>query len=151
MNSPATVFARVRATSRGAAGLLIVMWSVGMAAAIFCVRANYAVRPMELVAVIGTVLLGAYLGWHRRTGVIFAAPFVSWLFAWVPLIIAEMIRDGIFKGFFVGVLLATVGWIAIGFAEFCALVVVAVPFRLVRGWVHHESVITVENPFKFSS
>lgn len=150
MNTPGTIFVRVRENARGSAGRAIVLWSVAMAVSVFCVRANYSVRPFELVAVTSTVLLGAYLGWHRRTGVVFAAPFVSWLFAWVPLIIAEMIRDGFFKGFFVGLLFATVGWVAIGFVEFFALLVVAVPFRLLTGWVHHDSVITIENPFKIS-
>lgn len=150
VNAPATIFVRVRENARGSAGRAIVLWSVAMAASIFCVRANYSVRPFELVAVTATVLLGAYLGWHRRTGVVFAAPFVSWLFGWVPLIVAEMIRDGFFKGFFVGLLLATVGWVAIGFVEFFSLLVVAVPFRLVTGWLHHDPVITIENPFKIS-
>lgn len=149
MNSPATIFVRVREGARGSAGRAIVLWSVAIAVCIFCVRANYSVRTFELVAVIVTVLLGAYLGWHRRTGIIFVAPIVSWLFAWVPLIVAEMIRDGFFKGFFVGLLLATVGWIAIGFVEFLSLLVTAVPVRLVTGWLHHDSIVTVENPFKF--
>lgn len=150
MNSPATIFVRVRETARGSAGRAIVGWSFAIAVCLFCIRANYAVGPFELVAVATTLLLGAYLGWHRRTGVIFAAPIVSWMFGWVPLIVAEMIRDGFFKGFFVGLLLATVGWIAIGFVEFVALLCVAAPFRLLTGWVHHDTIVTIENPFKFS-
>jgi hypothetical protein len=101
-----------------------------MAVCIFGIRANYSVRAFELTAVVATGLLGAYLGWNRRLGVIFFAPVVSWLFGWFPLVVAEMIRDGFFKGFFVGLLLATVGWVAIGAVEFGALMVVAFPFRL---------------------
>lgn len=104
----------------------------------------------ELIAVVATFLLGAYLGWHHRTGVVFIAPGVSWLFAWFPLIIAEMIRDGFLRGLFYGLFFVTIGWIVIGGAEFLALMLIALPFRLASGLLHHDATITIENPIKFN-
>jgi hypothetical protein len=141
---------RVRESARGAAGVATAAWSVTMAVSIFAIRADTARASFELVAVLATFLLGAYLGWHRRTGVVLLAPVASWLFAWFPLLVAEMIRDGFLRGLFVGLFLDTIGWIAIGGAEFLALLAIALPFRVVAGLVHHDTVVTIENPFKFS-
>jgi hypothetical protein len=150
VNSPSTIFVRVRQSARGRAGTALVAWSFVIAVCAFGVRAPIHPRAFEIVAVTTTCLLGAYLGWRRRLGVIFAAPFVSWMFGWFPILVAEMIRDDPFKGFFVGLLVATVGWVAIGFVEFVTLFVIALPFRVLSGLVHHDDVITIENPFKLS-
>lgn len=147
MRAPQTVIVRVRETTRGAAGVATVAWSVIAAATLFAYRANYAPGTWGVVGVLATALLGAYLGWRRRLGVMFLAPLVSWCFAWLPLIIGEMIRDGFLKGFFLGLVWATVGWIPIGAAEFIVLAFAALPFRL---WIHHRDggALIIENPFR---
>ncbi len=150
MNLSSPIVVRVRESTRGSAGVAIVVWSVIMAAAIFAVRANTAPHLFELLAVVATFLLGAYLGWRRKVGAIFFAPLVSWMFAWFPLIVAEIIRDGFFKGAAIGVLMATFGWLVIGFVEFAAILAVAMPFRLASIFVHHDSDIVMERSFPFN-
>ena len=88
-----------------------------------------------------TALLGIYLGWRRRLGTVIAAPFVSWLFAWFPMEIACMIHFGILKGFFIGLLTITFGWIGIGFVEFAWLGMVALLVRAIHGSSGRDSVI----------
>ena len=149
MVSSSSVVIRVSETTRGAAGKATVAWSVTIAAAIFAERANLGRQFFELLAVVATFLLGAYLGWNRRMGVVFLAPLISWMFAWFPLIVGEMVRDGVLKGFCFGVLFATIGWIVIGGAQFVALFAVALPFRLLTSKVHHDAKLTVEGPFDF--
>jgi hypothetical protein len=148
MDSRSSVVIRVRETTRGAAGLATVAWSLVIAVCLFGVRADHSHTSFELAAAAATLLLAAYLGWHRRTGVIFVAPVISWLFGWFPLMVAEMIRDGFIKGLFVGLFLVTFGWIIIGAAEFFALLAIAWPFRIASGLVHHDATITIESPFK---
>jgi hypothetical protein len=150
MNMSSPIIVRVRETTRGSAGAALVMWAIVMAAAIFGVRANMARGLFELIGVIDTFLFGAYLGWRRRMGVLFFAPLVSWMFAWFPLIVGEIIRDGFFRGVVWGILIATVGWIGIGFVEFVALAAIALPFRLVSGMMHHEPPVVIEGPFPFN-
>lgn len=121
-----------------------------MAAAIFGVRANMSRHFFELVGVVATFLLGGYLGWRRKLGSIFFAPVVSWMFAWFPLIVAEIIRDGFFKGAVVGVLMSTIGWLVIGFVEFASIMAIALPFRLASSLMHHDSDIIIDPPSSFS-
>jgi len=80
-----------------------------------------------------TALFGIYLGWRRRAAAVFVAPFVSWLFAWLPLWVAAIIHEGALRGLFWGFFLITVGWIAIGFVEFAWLGAVAFLVRSFRG------------------
>jgi hypothetical protein len=47
--------------------------------------------------------------------------------------IACMIHFGVLKGFFVGLLTITFGWIGIGFVEFAWLGIVALVVRAMRG------------------
>ncbi len=148
MSTQGSFVIKVRESTRGAAGVATVLWSLAISASLFFIPANIARSTFEFIAVFSTIGLGAYLGWRRRMGVIFFAPLVSWMFGWFPLIIGMMVRDGFFSGFFWGVLLATVGWVAIGAAEFLSLFVVAMPFRVVSGMVHHDSKITIELPFR---
>jgi hypothetical protein len=137
---------KVRQQTKGAAGFALVAWSIAMAASLFGMRANLSVSFFEMLAVISTVMLAAYLGWKRRMGVIFAAPMLSWMFAWPLLIIGEMIRDGFFKGLVLGAFWATAGWIVIGITEFGALMIIGAPFRLLSGATHHDDV-TIEWPW----
>jgi len=44
-----------------------------------------------------------------------------------------MIHEGFFKGFFKGLFLITIGWIAIGAAEFSVLLITSTIVRLLRG------------------
>ena len=146
MTESSSVVIRVREYTKGSTGAATVMWSVLTAACLFGLRAGIGRSFFGWALVIGTVVYAAYLGWHRRVGVIFAAPVASWLFAWFPIIVAEMIRDGFFRGFFVGLAIDTVGWLAVGTAEVAALLVISFPFRLVARANHRDSVVTIKNP-----
>jgi len=110
-----------------------------MAVDLFCYEAQIGngntVREAGLLI---TVVLGIYLGWQRRSGTVFIAPLVSWIVAWPPLWLATMIHEGFFKGFFQGLFLITIGWIAIGAAEFAVLLITSTIVRLLRGTRNHS-------------
>lgn len=128
----ASVVFQVRDRARGNVSTPMVLWSIAMAAVFFWA----IVAPALSVTVSGlalTGLFGLYLGWRRRIGAVLIAPFVSWLFAWLPMEIASMIHFGIVKGFFLGLLIITFGWIGIGFVEFACLSIVALLVRSLRG------------------
>ena len=110
----------------------MVLWAIAMTVILFM----EVVAPSLAVTMTGfgvSALLGIYLGWRRRLGAVVAAPFVSWLFAWFPMEIACMIHFGILKGFLIGLLVITFGWIGIGFVEFAWLAMVALLVRSLRG------------------
>jgi hypothetical protein len=112
----------------------MVLWSLAMAAVVV----DWEVSPATdgravLWGLLGTALFGVYLGWRRRGAAVFVAPLVSWIFAWLPLWIAAMIRHGFVKGLFVGFFLITVGWIVIGTMEFVSLGAVTMLVRSLRG------------------
>jgi len=112
----------------------MMLWATAMAAVLFLVESRLANRTDTVWAGIGvTALFGIYLGWRRRGGAVFIAPFVSWLFAWFPLWVAAMIHDGALSGLFWGLFLVTVGWILIGFVEFAWLGAVTFLVRSLRG------------------
>lgn len=121
----------------------MVLWALAMTVILFM----EVVAPSAQVTITGfgvSAILGIYLGWRRRLGAVVAAPFVSWLFAWFPLEIACMIHFGILKGFFIGLLTITFGWIGIGFVEFAWLALVALLVRAIRGTSKGDSVIIIE-------
>ena len=110
----------------------MVLWAIAMTAVLFI----DIVAPSAMDTIAGfavSALLGAYLGWRRRMGAVFAAPFVNWFFAWFPMEVASMIHFGILKGFFLGLVIITFGWIAIGFVEFVWIAMVASLFRSIHG------------------
>ena len=150
MDTTSAMVIRLRESTRGPVGLATFAWSAIVGVALFADRANVARSLFELLAVTATFLYAAYLGWNRRMGVVFFAPLVSWMFGWFPLIIGEMVRDGIVKGFFWGILLATFGWILFGFLEFVALFTVALPFRIATSYFHHDATFTIKGPFPFN-
>ena len=119
--------------SKGKVTKPITLWAICMAIVIFCYEARYG-NQHHIVdsGVILTVLLGLYLGWQRRSGSVFIAPLVSWVFAWVPLWIATMIHDGFIVGLFKGLFLATFGWIFIGGAELTVLLATSTVIRIFR-------------------
>jgi hypothetical protein len=147
VGSPPTFVVRYRETARGAPGIATVVWAIVMAVSIFGIAAHLSTSFFWVLAVTTTFLLAAYLGWMRSMGVIFFAPIVSWLFAWFPLIVGMMIHRGFFAGLFWGVLWSTIGWVGIGAAEFIALFVMALPFRIVTAMVHHDDTIIIERPW----
>ncbi len=121
----------------------MVVWAIAMTVILFMGIAS----PSASVTISGfavTALLGVYLGWRRRLGAVLVAPFVSWLFAWFPMEIASMIHFGILKGFLLGLLIITFGWIAIGFVEFAWLAMVALLVRSVRGSPRDEPVVIID-------
>ncbi len=147
---PNQVVIRVREQTKGAPGIATFVWALVMAVCLFGIEARYARSFFEIVAVTITVLLGAYLGWHRRTGTAFVAPFVSWMFAWVPFVIAAMIHEGFLRGLLFGVFWITFGWVIIGGAELIVILAVAIPFRLLSGATHHTETIIIDPPVDFS-
>jgi len=110
------------------------LWALVMAVTLFCLTAHVADRAGFIeIALISTSLLGLYLGWHRRSGTVVIAPFVSWMLAWPGIVLGSMIHDGFIKGFFKGLFLITFGWIAIGGAEFSILLIMTSITRILRG------------------
>ncbi len=105
------------------------------------------VAPSATVTVVGfalTALLGALFGWRRRMGTVVVAPFVNWLFAWFPMEIASMIHFGILKGFLLGLLIITFGWIGIGFVELAWLAMVAALVRSLHSVSSHDRVVVID-------
>ncbi|MFY9783232.1 MAG: hypothetical protein WAK12_06835 [Acidimicrobiales bacterium] len=132
-----------RERAKGNVSIPMVVWAIAMTVILFMGIAS----PSASVTISGfavTALLGVYLGWRRRLGAVLVAPFVSWLFAWFPMEIASMIHFGILKGFLLGLLIITFGWIAIGFVEFAWLAMVALLVRSVRGSPRDEPVVIID-------
>ena len=77
-------------------------------------------------------------------GTVVVAPFVSWFFAWFPMEIASMIHFGILKGFLLGLVIITFGWIAIGFVELAWLGMVAMLIRSIRGNSREDREIIID-------
>jgi hypothetical protein len=121
----------------------MVLWSLVMTVIIFW----QIVSPSSVAIVAGfgvTALFAIYLGWRRRVGATFIAPAINWLFAWFPTMIACMIHFGALKGFFIGLLTITFGWIAIGFVEFVWLWMVAMVVRSVRGPGRIDPIVIID-------
>jgi hypothetical protein len=109
----------------------MVLWAIAMTVVLFI----DVVAPSAVDTVVGfavSAVLGAYLGWRRRMGAVVVAPFVNWLFAWLPMEIACMIHFGILKGFLLGLVIITFGWIGIGFVEVVWIAMVATVFRSIH-------------------
>ncbi len=79
-----------------------------------------------------------------REHTVIAAPFIGWLFAWFPMEIACMIHFGILKGFFLGLLVITFGWVGIGFVQLAWLSLVAVIVRSLRGVASDDQVVIID-------
>ncbi len=132
-----------RERAKGNVSFPMVVWAIAMTVILFL----SIVSPSATITIIGfalTALLGIVLGWRRRFGAVIAAPFVSWFFAWFPMEIASMIHFGILKGFLLGLVIITFGWIAIGFIEFVWLAMVALLVRSLRGTPRDEPVVIIE-------
>lgn len=134
------VVIQFRERARGNVSIPMVLWALTMTVVLFI----EVVAPSSSITWLGfgvSAILGVYLGWRRRVGAVIVAPLVSWLFAWFPLEIACMIHFGILKGFFVGLLMITFGWIGIGFVELAWLGMVALLVRAIRGSSGRDDVI----------
>jgi hypothetical protein len=132
-----------RERARGNVSTPVVLWAIAMTVVLFMEIVN----PSALLTVCGfalTALLGGFLGWRRRMGTVVVAPFVSWLFAWFPMEIASMIHFGILKGFLLGLVIITFGWIAIGFVELAWLAMVAMLIRSIRGHSPEDRVVIID-------
>ena len=132
-----------RERARGNVSTPVVLWAIAMTVVLFM----EIVSPSALLTVSGfalTALLGGILGWRRRMGTIVVAPFVSWLFAWFPMEIASMIHFGILKGFLLGLVIITFGWIPIGFVELAWLAMVAMLIRSIRGHSPEDRVVIID-------
>lgn len=138
---------QVRERAKGNVTTPMVLWALAMAAVLFLLEANATPHSATVwVGVLATALFGVYLGWQRRSGAVFVAPFVSWLFAWFPLWVAAMIHEGVLRGLFYGLFLITIGWIAIGFGEFVWLGAVTFLIRLLRGPSKHGPDVVIFGP-----
>jgi hypothetical protein len=135
----------IRQRTRGNVSTPVVLWAIAMTVVLFI----EIVAPSATVTVVGfalTALLGALLGWRRRMGTVVVAPFVNWLFAWFPMEIASMIHFGILKGFLLGLVIITVGWIAIGFVEVAWLFMVAALVRSLHSGTSKDDRVIVIDP-----
>jgi hypothetical protein len=133
----------IRQQARGNVSTPVVLWAISMTVILFI----EIVAPSATVTVVGfalTALLGALLGWRRRMGTVVVAPFVNWLFAWFPMEIASMIHFGILKGFLLGLLIITFGWIGIGFVEVAWLFMVAALVRSLHSVSSHDRVVVID-------
>ena len=136
------VFVEVRRRSRGQVSGAMTLWAIVMAIVIFCLESR--VGRADIVGWIGvatSMIFGAILGWRHRVAAVLVAPFVSWLWAWLPLWIAAMIHDGFFGGLAIGFFLVTVGWIGVGLLEVVMVGVVALAVRSLRGGSDGDIVI----------
>ena len=132
-----------RERARGGVSTPVVLWALAMTVILFM----EVVDPSAWLTVSGfviTALLGAILGWRRRMGTVIAAPFIGWLFAWFPMEIACMIHFGILKGFLLGLLIITFGWVGIGFVELAWLAMVAGVVRSLRGAPSEDRVVIID-------
>jgi hypothetical protein len=132
-----------RQRARGHVSSVMVLWAIAMTVVLFI----EVVRPSAGVTLIGfaiSAVLGVYLGWRRRVGAVVVAPVVNWLFAWFPTEIACMIHFGILKGFFLGLLVITFGWLGIGFVEFVWISMVALLVRALRGSSKDDPVVIID-------
>jgi len=128
-----TFYVQMKDRTRGNVTVPMVLWSIVMAAVLFLHEARWGVRSDVVWSGVGaTLLFGAYLGWRRRVAAVFVAPIISWMFAWIPLLIASMIRDGFLRGFFAGVFWVTIGWMLIAFLEFVGLFFSSLVVRAIR-------------------
>ncbi len=122
----------VNQRARGGWSAVTVAWTLVMAVVLALGEARPSGRGVDLiVGLVASALLGAVLGWRRRLGAVFAAPLLSWLVAWLPLVIAAMVRHGVLGGLVVGTLTVTAGWIVIGGGELA--VVGGVALLIARG------------------
>jgi hypothetical protein len=123
--------------ARGNVTIGMVVWSLLMAADLFMIiLLGRKVGTQNLFGLIGfgiCVLFGFFLGWQRRSAALFAAPMVSWFFGWFPVLVASMIHWGVIKGFLLGMLFDTFGWVLIAFSEIVLLGAGALVARLFRG------------------
>ncbi|HQT99362.1 MAG TPA: hypothetical protein PLG60_02530 [Acidimicrobiales bacterium] len=140
-----SVVVRFRQQTRANASVPMALWAVVMAIVLVMEVLGSSPRATTL-GLVATALLGVWLGWRRRGGAVFVAPFVSWMVAWLPMMIAAIVHDGVVKGFFVGLVLVTVGWIGIGFVEFVWLGLVTMLVRALRG-ARHRNEIEIIEPF----
>ena len=117
----------------------MVLWSSAMAVVLFLHEARWGSMVNVVWSGIAvTLAFGAYLGWQRRVAAVFVAPVISWMFAWFPLIVAAIIRDGFFRGIIAGVFWITVGWLMIAFLEFVGLIFSSMLVRRLRGGPRNE-------------
>jgi hypothetical protein len=138
-----SVVVMFRERARGGVSTPVVLWALAMTVVLFMEIVN----PSALLTISGfviTALLGVLLGWRRRMGTVIAAPFIGWLFAWFPMEIACMIHFGILKGFLLGLLIITFGWVGIGFVELAWLAMVAGVVRSLRGTRPEDRVIIID-------
>jgi hypothetical protein len=122
---------------------MMVLWALAMTVVLFI----EVVNPSAEVTLSGfgiSAILGIYLGWRRRVGAVVVAPVVNWLFAWFPMEVACMIHFGVLKGFFLGLLVITFGWVGIGFVEFVWISMVALLVRAIRGTSRDEPVVIID-------
>ena len=138
-----SVVIQFRERAKGNISALMVLWALAMTVVLFM----EVVSPSPGVTTTGfavSAVLGIYLGWRRRVAAVMIAPFVSWLFAWFPMEVACMIHFGILKGFLVGLVTITFGWVGIGFVEFAWVGMVAILVRAIRGGPRGPDVVIID-------
>lgn len=135
-----SIFVQARERTRGAVSGLLVTYALLMAV-IFAWAILGANGPATLAGFIVSAVTGLFLGWRRRAAAVVVAPAISWFFGALPILVASMIHGGVVSGFFHGLFLDTVGWLAIAFAEFVTLGFFAFLGRVLRGRPREGDVI----------
>ena len=130
--------------ARGGWSFATGLWVLVMAVVLALGEARPAGRGTDIiVGLIASAGLGLVLGWRRRLGAVLVAPLLSWIVAWLPLLVAAMVRHGVLAGLVVGAFTVTVGWIAIGGLE---LVVVGLVALLVARLRPHGPAVVILGP-----
>ncbi len=130
--------------ARGGWSVATFVWTLVMAVVLALGEARPAGRGTDfLIGLCASAVLGVVLGWRRRLGAVLVAPLLSWLVAWLPLVIAAMVRHGVLAGLVVGAFTVTVGWIAIGGLE---LVIVGLVALLVARLRPHGPAVVILGP-----
>ena len=123
-----------RQRARRGASAAMFLWSLVMAVVLVAyVVERHGRGGVVAVGVVATALFGALLGWRGRSGLAVVAPLFSWLVAWFPLVIASMVRHGVFVGLLIGFVTVTLGWFVIGGLELLELALVAGLVARLRG------------------
>jgi len=126
-------------------GLGVVAWAIIVGFCMFLAwtdhHAGISTAASDLAYVVAGVLtaaVGFWLGWSRRTGTAFVAPFLAWLVV-VPFAFAsEFIRSGFLGGLWRGFVLAIVGGFVAAFVEGVLLVAFAVLGRILAATLGHR-------------
>lgn len=132
----------LRERTRAQVSTPVTLWAVTVAVVLVADVLSTSATP-DVVGVVATALLGAYLGWRQRRGVIFFAPLLSWVVAVGPVLVASLIHDGLVAGVVSAALMMSVGWFVVGAVEVVILAVAAGVVHALRHGSRRNEVVII--------